>query len=711
VGDDTVRAEETAVMRTNLRRTGDVINDLREMKRHFRETVVLAAPVALSQISDMVTVIADTIMVGRVGTIPLAAATLANSVWVVGFFFTLGFTIAITPIAGAAWGRRDNIAVGHTIRAGWRVSMLAAWVMTAILTAVAFVLPWFGAPVDVTEQAFPYFLWIVASIPPRIAFGVFKQSAEAMSNTRSALVVAIIANLSNIGLNWILIYGHLGFPAMGLEGAGIATFISRLIMVALAWWIWSTSSLFHSVRPHTRVAFWRRDILRESKDIHRESDEGHLSIHRESGGGIHSDDVHRESAGGIHSDDVHRESGEGHLSTHRESGEGHLSIHRESGGGIHSDDVHRESGEGIHRESGEGIHRESGEGIHRESGDIHRESGEGHLSIHRESGGGIHSDDVHRESGGIHRESSGGIHSEDIHRESDEGQLDIHRESDGGIHRESGRGIHRESSGGIHSDDVHRESGEGIHNDDVHRESGGGIHRESGRGIHRESGDIHREMFNTGYPIAAQIVLEVLAFAGGAVMMGWLGATSLAAHQIAMNLAALTFMAALGISAAATIRTSNFLGAQKYSDVRKAGWIALYLVVAYNLVTAFLFVVLRHILPTFYSEDPTVIDLAGQLLLLAAAFQLFDGSQNVGLGALRGIGDVRIPMMIAVVCYGAINIPVSYVCAFTLGMGPQGIWFGYVAGLLFASVSYWMRFRHMSNRLLQRSVPGDEHST
>ena len=628
MGGDTVRAEETAVMRTNLRRTGDLINELREMKRHFRETVVLAAPVALSQISDMVTVIADTIMVGRVGTIPLAAATLANSVWVVGFFFTLGFTIAITPIAGAAWGRRDTVAVGQAIRAGWTVSMSAAYVMTVVLTAVAFVLPWFGAPADVTEQAFPYFLWIVASIPPRIAFGVFKQSAEAMSNTRSALIVAIIANLSNIGLNWVLIYGHLGFPAMGLEGAGIATFISRLIMVALAWWIWSTSSLFYSVRPHTR------GVLRRS-EIHRGRE-----IHRATTLPGEYEDIHRESEGGIHRESnvgIHRESDEGHLDIHRESDEGHLDIHRESEEG-HLD-IHRESDEGhldIHLESEEGhldIHRESDEGHL----DFHRESEEGHLDIHRKS-------------------------KEDIHRESDEGHLDIHRKS----------------------------------KEDIHREINGGI---------------HREMFRTGYPIAAQIVLEVLAFAGGAVMMGWLGATPLASHQIAMNLAALTFMAALGISAAATIRTSNFLGAHRYADVKKAGWVALYLVVGYNLVTALLFVSLRHILPTFYSDDPTVIDLAGQLLLLAAAFQLFDGSQNVGLGALRGIGDVRLPMIIAIISYGIINIPVSYICAFTLGMGPQGIWLGYVAGLLFASVSYWFRFRQMSNRLLQRSVPGDEHST
>ena len=188
-----------------------------------------------------------------------------------------------------------------------------------------------------------------------------------------------------------------------------------------------------------------------------------------------------------------------------------------------------------------------------------------------------------------------------------------------------------------------------------------------------------------------------MGFASGAIMMGWISANALAAHQVAMNPASITFMVALGLGSAATIRVSNLRGEGDLQGAHRAGQVALGLVIVYMLLVAVAYALLRFQIPLLYIDDHAVVELAATLLLWAGAFSLFDGVQVVGLGILRGYNDIRIPTILAMVSYLAITIPASYLAAFTFGLGPSGVWLGYLVGLAFASTAYvWriMRLEH-----------------
>lgn len=201
-----------------------------------------------------------------------------------------------------------------------------------------------------------------------------------------------------------------------------------------------------------------------------------------------------------------------------------------------------------------------------------------------------------------------------------------------------------------------------------------------------------RQFFTFGLPLGGQSILEVGAFALGAIMMGWLGAAELASHQIAISVAALTFMGAMGIAAAGTIQVSQYRGAGDWRNLRQAGFATLHIVLAYETCTAIVFIIARHWIPTLYVNDTAVITMAANLLIIAALFQLFDGAQVVLLWALRGIADAKVPMIIAFVSYILIALPTSYTAAFVLQWREMGIWTGYLLGLGVASTFFFVRF-------------------
>ena len=434
-------------------------------KDHIRRTIVLALPVSASQVSDMLVLTADAVMVGALGATALAGVTLAGSASMIALLFGVGFTAAITPLAGEAYGRQNIEDVVRYARAGTLVSVIISSIIIAALLLLSPHLSLLGSPKDVTEAAIPFFRWIVASFIFRILFGSFKQTAEAMSNTRAALLINLGTNILNVMLCWVFIYGHLGAPAMGAEGAGVATFLARAAAVVAAWLVFARTSFFVGIR--TELKRQRRERI--------------------------------------------------HIGTYM------------------------------------------------------------------------------------------------------------------------------------------------------------------------------KEIMHVGTGISLQIVVEVMAFATGAIMMGWLGATALAAHQVSMNPASITFMAALGLGSAVTIRVSNLRGEGRHHDARIAAYTGLFLVVVYMLVVAALYVLLRYQIPLFYVNDPAVIDLAATLLLFAGAFSLFDGLQVVGLGVLRGYADIKVPTIIATVSYIAIMMPCSYLLAFKFGFGAPGIWMGYLVGLVVASAAYMVR--------------------
>ncbi|MDO7883828.1 MATE family efflux transporter [Hymenobacter cheonanensis] len=199
-----------------------------------------------------------------------------------------------------------------------------------------------------------------------------------------------------------------------------------------------------------------------------------------------------------------------------------------------------------------------------------------------------------------------------------------------------------------------------------------------------------------GLPIGVQMMFEVGAFAASALMMGWLGVATQAAHQIAINVASVTYMAASGIAAAATIRVGNLRGSGDLAGARQAGFAAYWLAFAFMGTMGLLLIVLRHLIPTFYNTDPTVIAQAATLLAIAAAFQVSDGLQVVGLGALRGLEDVKVPSVVALLAYWAIALPLGYGLGFGLKMGAPGIWLGLLTGLSIVAGVLLLRFRAQS---------------
>jgi MATE family multidrug resistance protein len=209
------------------------------------------------------------------------------------------------------------------------------------------------------------------------------------------------------------------------------------------------------------------------------------------------------------------------------------------------------------------------------------------------------------------------------------------------------------------------------------------------------------EIGRIGLPVGLQYFMEVAAFAFGAIMMGWLGAVPLSAHQIAISLAAITFLAASGIGTASTIMVSNFHGQHRYEELRKTGHAAFRLVLMFMGFTAITFAILRNWLPSLFVSDPEVLAIASGLLIIAALFQLSDGLQMVTISTLRGLADVQIPMWIAMVAYWVIALPCSYLFAFVLDVGPPGIWYGYLTGLTAAAGAMFWRFEVLSKRLIR----------
>ena len=204
-----------------------------------------------------------------------------------------------------------------------------------------------------------------------------------------------------------------------------------------------------------------------------------------------------------------------------------------------------------------------------------------------------------------------------------------------------------------------------------------------------------------GTPVAMQYTFEVSAFSGAAVLIGTIGAVEQAAHQVAINLASMTYMMAGGISAAATIKTGNNFGKEDFLNLRLSAISSYHIVLVFMAIAALLFAGLNQYLPLIYTSDKAVINIAAQLLIIAGLFQLFDGTQVVGLGILRGLGDVNIPTFITFVAYWIIGIPVGYFLGIYLEMGANGIWYGLTLGLLVSAALLFARFHYFSKKLVR----------
>lgn len=425
----------------------------------------------LSQLGHVMMGVADNVMVGHIGAKQLAAAGLANVAFNVLLLFGIGVSYAMTPLVAAADGEQDTHKVNETLRHGLVINVTTGIVLVLLVMAAKHLLYHLDQPVEVIALSIPYLEIITVSILPVLVFQTYRQFSEGLSNTWIPMVIVLSCNLVNIGLNYVLINGYFGFPALGLNGAGWATLISRVVMgVAIVMFIYM-SPAFRAYRPAFRFGKYSRDLF--------------------------------------------------------------------------------------------------------------------------------------------------------------------------------------------------------------------------------------SKMLHIGIPAGAQFIFEVAAFDFSLVMMGWLGTQALAAHQIAINLATISFMTTSGLAAAATIRVSNELGKGNYRQARQSAFVLLGMALTLMSVWAIIFLFGRNALPYLYVDDIDVIAMAGPLIVIAGLFQLSDGTQVVVIGALRGLQDVKVPSILILISYWVIGLPLGYWLGFRAGLGPVGIWTGLLIGLtLTASAMLW-RFHTLTRKLLQ----------
>ncbi|MCX7286614.1 MAG: MATE family efflux transporter [Rhodobacterales bacterium] len=206
-----------------------------------------------------------------------------------------------------------------------------------------------------------------------------------------------------------------------------------------------------------------------------------------------------------------------------------------------------------------------------------------------------------------------------------------------------------------------------------------------------------QQVWRLGVPIGLTGLAEGGLFHASALMMGWIGTVELAAHGIALEIAALTFMLHVGLSMSATIRVARFHGQGDRSGLRLASKVAVAMSLGVALASIILFLsVPEQIVALFLDmakpESAAIVAYGAVLLMLAALFQLADGMQVMALGLLRGVQDTRVPMVLATVSYWFVGIPCSYMLAFPMGLGGVGLWLGLVTGLVCASASLMWRF-------------------
>ena len=422
-----------------------------------RRTLALASPIIAGFVGQMLMGWADTIMVGRVGVVPLAACAFANTVLAVPFVFGFAVLSSVSVRASLAFGGGRTRMSGEALRAGLVIgSILGICVVSAIHAALP-LLPWLGQGPEINAACGNFLILCAWSSVPVFVTTVTKNFCEALSRPWVPFWIVIAGVSLNVGLNWILIYGNLGAPAMGLDGAGVATLVARIAVAAAI----VVYMLLAPALKENLPADWLANGL--------------------------------------------------------------------------------------------------------------------FVEIRRLLAIGL-------------------------------------------------------PSGGMH-------------------------------------------------------LAEMSGFAFGSLMMGWLGAEALAAHQIAITCAATTFMIPLGLSQAVSVRIGQARGAGEKGRYLPIVFGAFGITVLFMAIFAVVFMSAGAAIAEWFVANTAVASLAAQLLLVAGFFQIFDGVQITSSGALRGFEDTRAPMFIGMLSYWLVALPVSYLSAFKLGFGPPGIWFGFLTGLALAAAA------------------------
>lgn len=217
-----------------------------ESKYYYKKLILLALPVSLGQVGHMITGMADTAMVGQLGKTELAGISFANNVFMFLFIFGLGLSGGMTPLVGKAFGENNLDKCRKLMQQGVVFNLLAGLAFTILNLGLVFFMPYMGQEADVVQIAIPYYYYIAISMLPVMGFAGFKQFLEGMGKTLPPMIISLLGNLLNVGLNYVFIYGEFGIAPMGAVGAGVATLIARVLMfVSLALYVYWDSHLRH----------------------------------------------------------------------------------------------------------------------------------------------------------------------------------------------------------------------------------------------------------------------------------------------------------------------------------------------------------------------------------------------------------------------------------------------------------------------------------
>ena len=451
----------------------------RAYTKEFKYNWHLAAPVILGMLGHVLVGFVDNIMVGRLGSAELAAVSLGNSFFFVAMALGIGFSTAITPLLAESDSEQNFIKGKSTFKHGLVLCSVMSLLLFVFILLAKPLLYLMDQPNEVVVLAIPYLNIIAISLVPLIIFQAFKQFSDGLSLTRYPMYATVIANIINIFINYILIFGKWGFPKMGVVGAGVGTLVSRLVMLFLLWF-------FLKQLKKTKVYLERIQFL----------------------------------------------------------------------------------------------------------------------------------------------------------------ILDS---------------------------------------------------------------TMLKKIMGLGLPSALQMFFEIGVFTAAIWLSGTLGKNAQAANQIALNLSSMTYMIAVGLGVAATIRVGNQKGLNQAVELRRIAKSVFLMGLIFATLFAAFFMVFHELLPRFYldlddainfKDNNEVIDLAAQLLIIAGLFQISDSIQVVFLGALRGLQDVKIPTLITFSAYWIVGFPLSYYLGNSVRYGSVGIWMGLLAGLTAASVFLYLRFDYLSKKLI-----------
>ncbi|MEO9954984.1 MATE family efflux transporter [Nonlabens sp.] len=206
---------------------------LKDYTREFSTNLKIAVPIMVGQIAHLLVALADNVMVGKLGKAQLAAVSLGNTLIFIALSIGIGFSFAITPLVSEADAKKDVGRIGAIFKQGFVLSTIIGVLLTLVVLLCEPILSMLDQPKEVVELAIPYMRWVALSLIPLMMFQAIKQFIDGLSKTVYSMTASIIANLINVFLNFLFIYGEFGFPRLEVEGAGIGTFISRIVMVLI----------------------------------------------------------------------------------------------------------------------------------------------------------------------------------------------------------------------------------------------------------------------------------------------------------------------------------------------------------------------------------------------------------------------------------------------------------------------------------------------